>query len=119
MVRRAVVGLLMLATLLVYAAPGYAGLLPPPPPQAPHGQVLAGTQDGAVACHEGPCGDLGLTDDVACCSVAPCAAMHGGILAGTVMTFAPVLDRTNHLPALAMPDGIGSVPALRPPCPII
>lgn len=49
------------------------------------------------------------------CSVAQCATMHGGLPAGTVVTFVPALDRTSHPLALATPDGIGTDPALRPP----
>lgn len=113
--------LLMLATLLVYAVPGHASLMPHQHSSTPHEHGLAGTHDdgrAAVADHEHeqePCKDLGQSDGGACCSVAQCATMHGGLPAGTVVTFVPALDRTSHPLALATPDGIGTDPALRPP----
>ncbi len=119
-VRRVVVSLLTLATLLVYAAPSHASLLPHHP-QAPHEHVLVnahGDAVTAVADHEheqGPCKDLGLLDDGVCCSVAQCATMHSGLPAVVVETFIPRLNASLHLPALATPDGIGIDPALRPP----
>ena len=117
--------LLMLATLLVYAVPSHASLLPHHPSKAPHEHVLVGGHGDAVAAvadheHEqGPCKDLGLLDDGACCSVAQCATMHGGLPAVVVETFVPRLNASLHLPALATPDGIGIDPALRPPALII
>ena len=120
-VRRVVVSLLMLATLLVYAAPSHANLLPHHPPQAPHEHILVdayGDAIAAVADHEhkeAPCGDLGLLDGGACCSVAQCATMHGGLPVVVIETFIPRMITSLHLPALATPDGIGIDPALRPP----
>jgi len=120
-VRRVAVSLLMLATLLVYAVPGHASLMPRQHSSTPHEHGLAGTHgDGlaAVADHEheqDPCKDPGRSDDGACCSVAQCATMHGGLPVGSVVMFVPAFCRTSHLPALATPDGIGTDPALRPP----
>ncbi|KAA0585946.1 hypothetical protein HUE56_09760 [Azospirillum oryzae] len=120
-VRRVVVSLLMLATLLVYAVPSHASLLPHRHSPAPHEHALAATQDGAVAAvadHEhrqDSCGDLGVLGDDACCSVAQCATMHGGLPTDAVAAFVPPLDRAAYLPALATPEGIDSDPALRPP----
>lgn len=120
-VRRVVVSLLTLATLLVYAAPSHASLLPHHQAPAPHEHILVdnhGNAVTAVADHEheqAPCGDLGLTDDGACCSVAQCATMHGGLPAVVIEAFVPRLNASLHLPALATPDGIGIDPALRPP----
>lgn len=116
-VRRVVVGLLMLATLLVYAVPSHASLLPHHQALAPHEHVLADSVVG-VSDHEheqAPCGDLGLLDEGACCSVAQCVTMHGGLPAVAVEAFFPRLDASPHLPVLATPDGIGIDPALRPP----
>lgn len=120
-VRRVVVSLLMLATLLVYAVPSHASLLPHHQAPAPHEHVLVDTHGDAVAAvadhehDEAPCGDLGLLDDGACCSVAQCATMHGGLPAVVFETFVPRLNASLRLPALATPDGIGIDPALRPP----
>ena len=106
--------LLMLATLLVYAVPSHASLLPHQhSPVAPQDDAVS-----AVADHEhsqDPCGELGVLGDDACCSVAQCATMHGGLPVDAVAAFIPSVDRADHLPALATPDGIGSDPALRPP----
>ncbi len=120
-VRRVVVSLLMLATLLVYAVPSHASLLPHHPSQAPHEHVLVDTHGDAIAAiadhehEEDPCGDLRVLDDGACCSVAQCATMHGGLPAAASGAFVPRLNTSAHLPALATPDGIGIDPALRPP----
>jgi hypothetical protein len=118
-VRRVVVSLLMLATLLVYAVPGHANLLPHHQAPAPHEHVPADAHGDAVAAdhehEEAACGDLGLLDEGACCSVAQCATMHGGLPAVVFEVFVPRLNASLHLPALATPDGIGIDPALRPP----
>ncbi|SMF63814.1 hypothetical protein SAMN02982917_3253 [Azospirillum oryzae] len=120
-VRRVVVSLLMLATLLVYAVPSHASLLPHQHSPAPHEHGLVDTHDdgvAGVADHEhkqDPCKDLGVLGDDACCSVAQCATMHGGLPADAIAAFIPALDRADHLLALATPEGIGSDPALRPP----
>ena len=113
--------LLMLATLLVYAVPSHASLVPHQHPITPHEHALVDTHDESIAAvsdHEhkdAPCGDLGLLDDGACCSVAQCATMHGGLPAVVIEAFIPRLDTALHVPALATPDGIGIDPALRPP----
>lgn len=120
-VRRVVVSLLMLATLLVYAAPSHANLGPHHASQTPHEHALADDHGDAVATvpdhehEEAPCGDLGLLDEGACCSVAQCLTMHGGLPAAMVEAFTPRLNMSQHLPALATPDGIGIDPAIRPP----
>lgn len=119
--RKVVVSLLMLAMMLVYAVPGHASLMPHHALQAPHEHGLVDPQDGdaaAVADHEherDSCKDPGLLDDDACCSVAQCATMHGGLLADAVATFVPRLDMSVYRLVLATPEGIGSDPALRPP----
>ncbi|CAO3408211.1 hypothetical protein [Azospirillum largimobile] len=120
-VRRAVVSLLMLATLLVYAVPSHASLLPHQHSPAPHEHAPVDTHDDDVAGVEDhehkqdPCKDLGVLGDDACCSVAQCATMHGGLPADAIAAFIPALDRADPLLALATPEGIGSDPALRPP----
>lgn len=120
-VRRVVVSLLMLATLLVYAVPSHASLLPHQHSPAPHEHALVDTHDdgvAGVADHEqkqDPCKDLGVLGDDACCSVAQCATMHGGLPADVIAAFIPALDRADPLLALATPEGIDSDPALRPP----
>ena len=120
-VRRVVVSLLMLATLLVYAAPSHANLGLHHASQTPHEHVLVDAHGDAIATvpdhehEEAPCGDLGLLDEGACCSVAQCVTMHGGLPAAMVEAFTPRLNTSQHLPALATPDGIGIDPALRPP----
>lgn len=120
-VRRVVVSLLMLATLLVYAVPSHASLLPHHQAPAPHEHLLADDMGDSVvgaSDHEHeqvPCGDPGLLDEGACCSVAQCATMHGGLFPVAVEAFFPRLNASPHLPVLATPDGIGIDPALRPP----
>lgn len=120
-VRRVVVSLLMLATLLVYAVPSHASLLPHQHSLAPHEHALVDTHGddvAGVADHEhkqDPCKDLGVLGDDACCSVAQCATMHGGLPADAIAAFIPILDRADPLLALATPEGIDSDPALRPP----
>lgn len=120
-VRRVVVSLLMLATLLIYAAPSHASLLPHHQSSAPHEHVLTTDHDGRVTAvldheHDGaPCEDSGLLDGSACCSVAQCATMHGGVLTAAVGAFVPYDDVSPVLPTLATPDGVGIDPALRPP----
>ncbi|MBP2311820.1 hypothetical protein [Azospirillum soli] len=117
-VRRVVVSLLMLATLLVSAAPGHASLKPHQPAIAPYEHALIDTHDDAAVTNPGHapdrCTDFGPLG-AACCSVAQCATMHGGLPATMVAAFIPRLDTVIHLPALATPDGIGIDPALRPP----
>ncbi|HYH20391.1 MAG TPA: hypothetical protein VD995_17435 [Azospirillum sp.] len=125
--RTVMAGLLMLATLLVYAVPGHASLTPhhavahahehAAHEHAAHDHGPADTH-GIAAVHDheqAPCSDAGLLDDGNCCSVAHCTTMHGGLPAGALAAFVPRLDRVNLLPALATPEGIGSDPALRPP----
>lgn len=120
-VRRVVVSLLMLATLLVYAAPSHANLGPHHASQTPHEHALIDDHGDAIATvpdhehEESPCGDLGLLDEGACCSVAQCVTMHGGLPAAMVEAFTPRLNASQHLPALATPDGIGIDPTIRPP----
>lgn len=119
------VGLLMLATLLVYAVPSHAGLVAHHPSDPVHEHVMGGMHAAAVAAmadHEhgqAPCDDGGLLDGEVCCSVAQCATMHGGLPASAAVAFVPRLDNSAPLPALATPEGIGSDPALRPPCSIL
>jgi len=116
-----VVSLLMLATLLVYAAPSHANLGPHHASQASHEHVQVDDHGDAIASvpdherNEAPCGDLGLLDEGACCSVAQCVTMHGGLPAVVVEAFIPRLNSSQRLPALATPDGIGIDPAFRPP----
>lgn len=127
--RTVVVSLLMLASPLVPAAPGHAGLEPHRHAAIPHEQVLLDSRDDALAVVADPereheheqdrCPGPGLLDDGACCSVAQCATMHGGLLVTAAEAFVPRLDTSTHWPALAMPEGIGIGPALRPPCPTI
>ncbi|WP_146210791.1 hypothetical protein [Azospirillum sp. TSO35-2] len=119
--------LLMLATLLVYAAPGHAGLpsyqhsqrLP-----APQEHALAGMHHDAVAAVTGHqhrqalCNDPGRPDDGACCSVTHCAALHGALPVEAAAAFIPAVARADHRFALATPEGIDSDPAPRPPSPI-
>ncbi|WP_452004586.1 hypothetical protein [Azospirillum largimobile] len=113
--------LLMLATLLVYAAPSHANLLPHHQASTPHEHALSDADGAAIAVvadhehEEVPCGDLGLLDNGACCSVAQCVTMHGGLPAVLFEAFIPGLIASIRLPALATPDGIGIDPALRPP----
>lgn len=120
-VRRVVVSLLMLATLLVYSAPSHANLGPHHASQPPHEHVLVDAHGDAITAvpdhehKEAPCGDLGLLDEGACCSVAQCITMHGGLPALLVEAFIPRLKTPQRLPALATPDGIGIDPAFRPP----
>lgn len=120
-VRRVVVSLLMLATLLVYAAPSHANLGPHHASQTPHEHALVDEHGDVIAAvpdhehEEAPCGDLGLLDEGACCSVAQCITMHGGLPAAMVEAFTPRMNTSQHLPALATPDGIGIDPAFRPP----
>ena len=116
--RTVVVSLLTLAMLLVYAVPRHASLVSHDRSIVPHEHVVAAAADETTAGrdHEqAPCADAGLLDDGVCCSVAQCATMHGGLIADAVEAFVPRLDMRTHLPALAMPEGIGNSPALRPP----
>ncbi|HYD68558.1 hypothetical protein [Azospirillum sp.] len=123
--RTVVVGLLMLATLLVYAVPGHASPMPHHATANVHEHAAHDHDHGAADAHDAtaavhdheraPCTDGGLLDDGSCCSVAQCTSMHGGLPAGTPAAFVPRLDRVNLLAALATPDGIVGDPALRPP----
>jgi hypothetical protein len=112
--RTMVVSLLMLAPLLVYAVPSHAIL-------APHEHATVATLEQAVAYpdhEETLCDDAGLLHDGVCC-VAQCAAMHSGLLPDVIEVFVPCLDTSTHLPAPALPEGISSDPALRPPSLIV
>jgi len=113
--RKVVAGLMMLATLLVFATPTHAGT-----PQASEGAMPPGWTVAAPADHgQGPCKNLGLAEEEACCCVIQCAAMHGGLPAVTVAAFVPALNKSHDPAAPAMPAGVGVDPALRPPCPIL
>ncbi|CAO3414129.1 hypothetical protein [Azospirillum doebereinerae] len=121
-VRRVVVGLLMLATMFVYAASSHAVLMPQPSTL----QITTELNDPTVAVatvsdHE-QSGEQALCDDDhtplddgLCCMVAHCATMHSGLLASAVEIFIPRLGRERQQPGLVSPEGIGTVPALRPP----
>lgn len=116
-----VAGLLMLATLLAFAMPGHAVAFSSHQSrtvQQPDQAVLhdAGHEHGS---RQAPCeddgGHDGLHDGGACCSVAQCVTMHGGLPASGVILFLPPLGKAARNPALATPEGIGRDPALRPP----
>lgn len=112
------VSLLMLATLLVYAVPSHAILVPDDWSMAPHEHAAAVTVDETTTARDNdqaPCADEGLLDGGVCCSVAQCATMHGGLIANAVAVIVPRLAMSNHLPAVAIPEGICSSPAQRPP----
>jgi hypothetical protein len=117
--RTMVVSLLMLAPLLVYAVPSHA--VPAPHEHATVATLEQAVVEQAVACpdhEETLCDDAGLLHDVVCC-VAQCAAMHSGLPPDVIEVFVPCLDTSAHLPAPAMPEGISSDPALRPPSLIV
>ncbi|QQP89515.1 hypothetical protein JL101_027540 [Skermanella rosea] len=108
----------MLATLLVYAAPSHAILVPYDRSAAPHEHAAAVTIDETTATRDrdqAPCADEGLPEGGVCCSVAQCATMHGGLITDAVAVSVPRLVMANHLPAPMIPEGIGSSPAQRPP----
>lgn len=110
--------LLMLATLLVYAAPSHASLMSHARSMAPHEHAVTATvsETTAVLDHDqAPCTDADRLDDGVCCSVAQCATMHGGLITDAVAVSVPRLTMSDDLPAPIMPEGIGSSPAQRPP----
>ena len=119
--------LLMLATLFVYAVPVDANDAAHHTSGTPYGHAhaLAGALgDAAVVVAPSqsapaPCADGGHSGEKACCSVGQCATMHGGVLASTLAAFVPPLSTAGLLPGPAMPEGIGTAPALRPPCLIV
>lgn len=116
--RMVVVGLLTLAMLLVYAIPNHSTLVPHDRSLTQNESVVTATADQTVGEHDhhkAPCEDARFLDDSACCSMAQCATMHGGLPAEPVEAFIPHLDISSQLPVPAMPEGIGSCPALRPP----
>ena len=116
--RTGMVSLLMLATLLVYAIPSHAILVPHDRFMAPHEHAAAVTADETTATRDhdrAPCGDEGVFEGGVCCSVAQCATMHGGLITDAVAVSVPRLTMSDDLPAPIMPEGIGSSPAQRPP----
>lgn len=116
--RTGLVCLLMLATLLVYAAPSHASLMSHARSMAPHEHAVTATanETTAVLDHDqAPCTDADRLDDGVCCSVAQCATMHAGLAAGAVETLIPDLDLSSDLPTAVMSKGVGISPALRPP----
>ena len=120
--RTGMASLLMLATLLVYAAPSHASLMSHARSMAPHEHAVTApaNETTAVLDHDqAPCTDADRLDDGVCCSVAQCATMYAGLTAGAVETLIPDLDLSSDLPAPAMSEGVGSPPALRPPRRII
>jgi hypothetical protein len=113
-------GLLMLATLLVYAAPSHAGPVSHGHPTAQRTFIAAEIpDDGAAAAdhqqQQPSCDGPGLLDNGTCCSLGQCAAMHGGLLAGVTVAFRGPADEANRPTTLPAPEGIGIDPALRPP----
>ncbi|MDQ2102774.1 hypothetical protein [Azospirillum isscasi] len=112
--------LLMLATLLAYAAPSHAAPAIHQSP-APREYALTDTHSDAVVGvvdheHEQtPCNGNAPLDNGTCCSVAQCVTMHGGLPVVSFEPLVPHLTVPNHRPILATPEGIGSDPALRPP----
>ena len=116
--RTVVVSLLTLAMLLLYAVPGHAGPVSHDRSLAPHEHAVTVAADKTTTVHDHdqvPCADAALLDDGVCCSVAQCATMHGGLIANAVEVIVPRLATSNYLPAVAIPEGIGSPPAQRPP----
>jgi hypothetical protein len=116
--RTGMVSLLMLATLLVYAVPSHAVLVPHDFSVAPREHAAAVTADETTAARDqdqAPCADEGLLDGSVCCSVAQCATMHGGLITDAVAVIVPRLAMSNYLPTPIIPEGIGSSPAQRPP----
>lgn len=116
--RTVLVSLLVLATLLVYVTPTHASLVPHSQLITPHEHAIVSTTgEIASAGHPDqlPCADAGFPDDGVCCDMAQCTTMHGGLIASAVEVVITNLAISTHLPALAIPEGIGSSPALRPP----
>ncbi|MGF7212755.1 hypothetical protein GGE65_007390 [Skermanella aerolata] len=116
--RTGMVSLLMLATLLVYAIPSHAILVPHDRSVSPHEHAAAVTADEKTAARDhdqAPCADESLLDGSVCCSVAQCATMHGGLITDAVAEIVPRLSMSNYLPTPIIPEGIGSSPAQRPP----
>lgn len=119
--RTMLVSLLMLTTSFVYVAPSYASPMP-------HGEVamacehvLANTHDSAIVMvaagnhDQGRCKGSELPDGGVRCNVAQCAVIHGLFPVAGVMTFLPHVGASNLLPALTIPEGCITDPALRPP----
>ncbi|HYG84801.1 MAG TPA: hypothetical protein VD978_00930 [Azospirillum sp.] len=115
-------GLLMLATLLAYAVPSHAGLVShrhitvseqSVPAASPDRSVFAAPERG-----QDPCEDAGLFGGDACCTATQCTAMQIG-LPSTSTAFALRPSASLGPIALATPEGIGTDPALRPPCLIL
>lgn len=117
-VRTITAGLLMLAALLVYAAPLYAHEAPHGVPDVPHWATLATAASIDADHDQAPCGDGGLLATGACCSIAQCVTMHDGLPTGTVFAL-PSAERAKLPAALPMPEGIGTDPARRPPRPVV
>ena len=112
------VSLLTLAMLLLYAVPSHTGPVPQDRSIAPHEHTVTVIADETTAVHhhdQAPCADTSLLEDGVCCSMAQCATMHGGLIANAVEVIVPRLPMSNHLPAVAIPEGICSSPAQRPP----
>jgi len=123
--RRGVVGLLMLAMLLAYAAPGYAC------PNPDHGTVPLHTTASASPCgethaahaaghHRTPCQESSKapakdTANDACCGMEHCTALQSVLPVVGTASFVPPPAASVHPIALATPEGIGIDPALRPP----
>jgi hypothetical protein len=115
--RTGMVSLLMLATLLAYAVPSHVILVPDDWSMVPHGHApVTADETTVVRDHDQAlCADEGLLDGSACCSVAQCATMHGGLITDAVAVIVPRLAMSNYLPTPIIPEGIGSSPAQRPP----
>lgn len=117
-VRTITAGLLMLAALLVYAAPLHAHDAPHGVPDVPHQATLAVAASVDAGHDQTPCGNDGLLATGACCSIAQCVTMHGGLPTGTVFAL-PSTEQAKLPAALPMPEGIRTDPARRPPRPVV
>ena len=117
-VRTITLGLLMLATLVVYAAPLHAHVAPRGVPDAPRQAILAIAASVEADHDQATCRDHGLLATGACCGIAQCVTMHGGLPPGTVFAL-PSTEQAELPAALPMPEGIGTDPARRPPRPVV
>ena len=123
--RTMLVSLLMLTTPFVYAAPSYASPMPHGEVATARELVLVNTHDGATVMvaadnhDQGRCKGLELPDGGARCNVAQCAMIHGLFPVAGVRAFLPHVGASNPLPALTIPEGRITDPALRPPRPTI
>jgi hypothetical protein len=85
------------------------------PGKSDSGTVVVSAAPAAPADHEG-CGERGEKPPASgCCFGAPCPMMHGGVTPVGLLPMPPSDAASVSMPSSLLSEGIGTLPALKPP----